>query len=69
VTKKRKKYIVALEGHHLKYFHATTNQKHVAAIDNGTEEGCEWQGAGRKRNSTIFGAIELGGNKKYNKID
>jgi hypothetical protein len=41
----------------------------VAAIDNGTKEECKWQGVGRKYNSIILGAIKLGGDKKYNKID
>jgi hypothetical protein len=51
---------VALDGHHLKYFHATTNQKHAPVINNGTKEGCKQQGARRKSNSIILGAIELG---------
>ncbi len=62
--KKRKKYIMTLDSHRSKYFHATTSQKHAAAINNGTKEGCEWQGAGRKRDSIILGAIKLGGDKK-----
>jgi hypothetical protein len=59
---------VALDGHRLKYFHATTNQKHAAVIDNGKKEGCEWQGVGRKSNSIILGAIELGEDTK-NKLN
>jgi hypothetical protein len=60
---------VALDGRHLKYFDTTTNQKHAAVIDNGTMEGCKWQGVGRKHDSNILEAIELGGVKKSNKID
>jgi hypothetical protein len=64
LTKKKKKYAVALDGCRLKCVHTTTNQKHVAAINNGTKEECKWQGVGRKRDSIIFGAIKLGGYKK-----
>jgi hypothetical protein len=63
MKKKRKKYNVALDSRHLKYFHTTTNQKHGAAINKGMKEGCKWRGAGRKRYSIILGAIELGGDK------
>jgi hypothetical protein len=59
----KKKIVVALDGRRSKYFHTTTNQKHAAAINNGTKEGFKWRGAGRKRNSIILGAIELGGDK------
>jgi hypothetical protein len=62
-----KKIVVALNGRRLKYFHTTTNQKHAAAIDNGMKEGCKQRGAGRKHDSIILGAIELGGNKKKTK--
>jgi hypothetical protein len=48
---------------------ATTNQKHAVAINNGTKEGCDWQGMGGKRDSFVLGAIKLGGDKKLNKID
>jgi hypothetical protein len=65
LTKKRKKkYAVALDGCHLKCNHTTTNQKHAAAINNGMKEECKRQGAGRKHDSIIFGAIKLGGDKK-----
>jgi hypothetical protein len=64
--RKEKKYVVALDGRRSKYFHTTTNQKHVAAIDNDMKEGCEWQGAGRKGNSIILGAIKLRGDEKVN---
>jgi hypothetical protein len=68
-NEKKEKNAVALNGRCLKYFHATTNQKHAATIDNGTKERCKWQGVGRKHNSIVFGAIKLGGDKKYNKIN
>jgi hypothetical protein len=55
---------MALDGRCLKYFHATTNQKHVATINNGTKEGCKQQGVGRKGNSIVLGAIKLGGENK-----
>jgi hypothetical protein len=55
---------MALDGCRSKYFHATTNQKHVAEINNGTKEGCKWQRVGRKRDSIILGAIVLGGDEK-----
>ncbi len=29
-------YILALDGHRSKYYHATTNQKHASALDDGT---------------------------------
>ncbi len=44
---------VALDGRRLKYFHATTKQKHAVVIDNGTKEGYKLQGVGRKRDSII----------------
>jgi hypothetical protein len=62
--KKKTKYVMALDGRRLKYFHATTNQKHAAAINNGKKEGCKWQGAGRKHDFIILEAIELEGDKK-----
>ncbi len=61
--KEKKKYVVALDDSRLKYFHTTTNQKHAAAINKGMKEGCKWQGAERKCDSMILGAIELGGDK------
>jgi hypothetical protein len=61
--KKRKKYVMALDSHRSKYIHTTTNQKHAAAIDKGTKEGCRRRGAERKRDSIILGAIELGRDK------
>ncbi len=64
--KKKTKYTVTLDGCCSKYVHATTNQKHAAATNNGTKEGCKRQGAGRKCNSIILGAIKLGGDKKIN---
>jgi hypothetical protein len=60
---------VALGGRCSKHLHATTNQNHTAVFDNGTNEGCKWQGAGRKRDSIVLEAIELGGDKKNNKIN
>jgi hypothetical protein len=61
--KEKKKYAVALDGRRSTYFQATTNQKHAAAIDKGTKEGCKQGGVGRKRDSIVLGAIELGGDK------
>jgi hypothetical protein len=55
---------VALDGRHLKYFHATTNQRHAAAINDGTKQGCKWQGVGRKRDSIIWGQSSWEGIKK-----
>jgi hypothetical protein len=40
--KEEKEYAVALDGHRLKYFYSTTNQKHAALIDKGMKERCEW---------------------------
>jgi hypothetical protein len=62
--KKKEKKSRGLDERRLKYFHTTTNQKHTAAIDKGKKEGCTRQGAGRKRDSIILGAIKLGEDKK-----
>jgi hypothetical protein len=39
-----KNFILALDGRRSKCYHATTNQKHASAIDDGTKEWCDWSG-------------------------
>jgi hypothetical protein len=61
--KKKKKSYHGLRLLLINILEATTNQKHVAAIDNGTKKECKWQVARGKCNSIIL-AIKLGGDKK-----
>jgi hypothetical protein len=44
--------------------YTTTNQKHVGAMEEGQDRMHKWQGAGRRCNSIILGAMKLGGGKK-----
>jgi hypothetical protein len=44
-NKEKFNYILALDGHRLKYYHATINQKHASTLNNdGTKQWFEWSG-------------------------
>ncbi len=43
-NKEKNNYILALDGRRSKYYHATTNQKHASALDDGTKEWFKWSG-------------------------
>ncbi len=60
----KKKNIVALDGRHLKYFNATTNQKHAAAINNVTKEGANGKERGGSRIPSFWGQLSCEGTKK-----
>ncbi len=62
--KKKTIYIVALDGHRLKYFHTTTNQKHAAGIDNGTKESANGEEWGRSAIPSFWGQSSWEGIKK-----
>jgi hypothetical protein len=43
-NKEKLNYILALDGRRSKYYHATTNQKHALALNDGMKEWCKWSG-------------------------
>ncbi len=55
---KKQNYILALDGHGSKYYHATTNQKHASALDDGTKKWWEWSGTQRGVICIILAAIK-----------
>jgi hypothetical protein len=66
---KIKKYIVALSSRQLKISNATTNQKHAGETEEWKARRFDQGGAWGKRDSIVWGAIELGGDKNLYKIN
>ena len=56
-NKYMKKYIVALDGHRLIIFKATTNQKQVSATEGTIERVCAGQEAQGECDTIILGVV------------
>ncbi len=54
---KNKKYIVALDGHQLMIYYATTNQKQASTTEGGMKERCDKREAQGKHYAIVLGVL------------